>query len=257
MVFRLPEIRDGFATWLFRCSSCKVVTASSEMQPPFVMDRLSYSLVPLTQPLQHPMYLSKLVCSLLVTGLLLAACDLSSETEPDSLEFTTEPSDELSAMIDETPSDFTWAFFNDNVTVSMIPGSNWSGDLVLSAFQLQDGEVVHRTTTDPVSTTAEALSSGRSTEDLIPGSSWVPGPQWAPASNWIPGSSWIPGSNWSPSEIEDQAREAFDLAEGETVVVVYAHTPDDSQTQTTQPFGILMQREEATETAGSAPAPTR
>ena len=212
------------------------------------------------------MYLSKLVCSLLVTGLLLAACDSGSETEPDPLEFTIEPSDELlSALIDETASDFTWAFFNDNVTVSMIPGSNWSGDLVLSAFQLQDGEVVHRTTTDPVSTTAEALSSGRSIEDLFPGSSWVPGSQWAPASNWIPGSSWIPGSHWSPSEIEDRAREAFDLAEGETVVVVYAHTPDDSRTQTTQPFGILMQREGATdgapevttETAGSAPAPAR
>ena len=40
MGFRLPEIWDGFAAWLFRCSNRKFFTASSGMQPPFVMDRL-------------------------------------------------------------------------------------------------------------------------------------------------------------------------------------------------------------------------
>jgi len=36
MAFRLPEIWDGFAAWLFRCSNRKIVTASSGMQPPSI-----------------------------------------------------------------------------------------------------------------------------------------------------------------------------------------------------------------------------
>ena len=36
MAFRLPEIWDGFAAWLFRCSNRKIIAVSSRMQPPSI-----------------------------------------------------------------------------------------------------------------------------------------------------------------------------------------------------------------------------
>lgn len=183
----------------------------------------------------------------LAVALLMVACDSSPTPEPGALEFSTEPSGELENIIEDTPSDFTWDFYNDNVAVSLQEGPDWDGELVLAGFQIQNGEVVHRTTTDPVDTNVEVLSGGASIGDLISGSSWMSGSDWVSVSNWRPSSSWSPGSSWSPSEIEEEALAEAEsmLEDNQTMVVVYAHRANESGDygEVTRPFGLIFQKQ--------------
>jgi len=189
------------------------------------------------------------------------SCDSGPEPEPTSVQFEAEPSDELSTLIQEAPSDFTWTAFNDKTLVRKVPGSDWSGDIVLSSFQVEDGEVVNRATSEPAAW-PDSLSNEQLAESLFSGSRWVPGDEWFPGSKWVPSSNWIPGSDWPPSDVEEAVLSAVDVGPGESLVVVYAQTagtpPDGGQT--TQPYGLVMQQrattgalEVTTETSGSDP----
>lgn len=188
-----------------------------------------------------------LFTALLLVGILFfSSCDTTNEPPTLPVAFKTAPSDGLSTMIQETPSDFTWEFFNDNIEVSMNDEPQWSGEMVLSAFQVQNGEVVNRTTTDPVETTADELTDGLSTEELFSSSSWIPGLDWVPTSTWFPGLVYTPENSWSPSEIEEGVIAENNLDENETMIVVYAHLAGESpeREQTTRPFGVVMMKEE-------------
>lgn len=177
------------------------------------------------------MKLFKYVFLICVGSFLLLTCGDNStdpEADPEPLEFTTEPSTELSQLIETAPGDFTWAYFNNHIIVNAVSGSMWSGEIVLSSFQVENGEVVNRATSDAVETSIDELADGLSAEELFPGSEWVPGAMWFPGSEWFPGSSWLPGSSWSPAEIEEIALSEFDLGENESLLVVYAQLADDS-----------------------------
>ncbi|MEF8796865.1 MAG: hypothetical protein V5A22_12325 [Salinivenus sp.] len=174
------------------------------------------------------------------------SCDSGPEPEPTSVQFEAEPSDELSTLIQEAPSDFTWTAFNDKTLVRKLPGSDWSGDIVLSSFQVEDGEVVNRTSSEPVAfpdSLNELLS-----ESLLPGSKWIPGEDWFSGSKWVPSTNWDPGSEWAPSDVEDAALSEVDVGPGESLVVVYAQTagtpPDGGQM--TRPYGLVMTQEAVT-----------
>lgn len=196
------------------------------------------------------MKLFKYIFLICIASFLLLTCgddNSAPVVDPEPLEFTTEPSSELSQLIETTPSDFTWDHFNSNITVSVVPGSMWSGEIVLSSFQVENGEVVSRVSSSPVETSISELADGPSTEELFQGSEWVPGAMWFPESQGNPASQWMPGSGLSPSEIEANALSEFDLNENESLIVVYARLADDSleREQTTQPYGLIMQEEEA------------
>ena len=198
--------------------------------------------------------LSIIVLLLTIVPLVFLSCDTGTDAESDQepLEFQTAPSDELSSMIQETPSDFTWGYFQNNVQVNMIPGIDWNGEVVLSAFQVQNGEVVNETTTEPVETTADELAAGLSTEEMFSGSSWIQGSDWVPTSTWMPSSTWIQQTEplvYAPSEIESIAQSQVDLSQNETMVVVYAHLAGESpeREQMTQPFGVIFQEEQQQE----------
>ena len=93
MVFRLPEIWDGFAARLFRCSNRRIVTASSGMQPPSVMDRLfalatrlHTSLFPSADPMTAsrpaPRALALPALALLMVAALVAVPDAARAQTP-------------------------------------------------------------------------------------------------------------------------------------------------------------------------------
>jgi hypothetical protein len=61
------------------------------------------------------------------------------------LDFTTAPSNELSDIIQNTPNDFTWEFYNDNLTLGLDPEpESFEGEIILSVFQVQNGEVTNQ-----------------------------------------------------------------------------------------------------------------
>ncbi|NBC04377.1 MAG: hypothetical protein GVY20_11820, partial [Bacteroidetes bacterium] len=168
---------------------------------------------------------AKLSLATLLIFTIAISCDLITESEDngdetEQLEFSIEPSDDLSFIVDEAPEDFTWEFFNDNMLVNAVPGSMWSGNIVLTSFQIRNGEVVNENESSVVETNAEALSEGISTEELFSGSEWVPGAMWVPGSEWVPGDEWIPGMEWAPSEIQEIALNEVELSENQTMVVV-------------------------------------
>jgi len=195
---------------------------------------------------------AKLSLATLLIFTIAISCDLITESEDngdetEQLEFSIEPSDDLSFIVDEAPEDFTWEFFNDNMLVNAVPGSMWSGNIVLTSFQIRNGEVVNENESSVVETNAEALSEGISTEELFSGSEWVPGAMWVPGSEWVPGDEWIPGMKWSPSEIQEIALNEVDLSENQTMVVVYAETDNSSDREdVTQPYGLIFTEEAAT-----------
>lgn len=130
----------------------------------------------------------------------------------------------------------------------------WSGEIVLSSFQVENGEVVNRARSDAIETSIDELAGGLSTKEMWPeteelyeGSEWAPGAMWFPESKGGLGSHWSPDSGWSPAEIEANALSEFDLNENESLILVYARLADDSteREQTTQPYGLIMQEEEA------------
>ncbi len=201
----------------------------------------------------------------LIILLFFTACDISSEdetTDPAPLEFTTEPSDDLRVMVEDNPSDFTWEFFSDNLFVSLAPGPEWSGEIVLSSLHIQGEEVTNRTTTEPIITNAEKLASGLSTEEMFPGlvydeQAWAPGKLWVQEEKWppfedkfnsehlSPVDQWVPERELEPSEIENVAVNEFDLDSSEILVVVYAHIGRNSSDREifSQPYGLILRSE--------------
>jgi len=181
------------------------------------------------------------IFALFVLVVALTACDSGPNGEPDALSFSTAPSSALTDVVQNTPSDFTWGLYNDNVTVQLESGTDWDGEIVLEAFQVQNGEVVNQVTTEPVA--ASDLAAGTSTEALYPDTRWIPGSQWVPGDQWAPTSQWIPGSQWAPATIEDEAQSQVDLNDDETMVVVFARAaaPDDREV-TARPFGLVFQQ---------------
>lgn len=192
------------------------------------------------------------------------------DTDPKPLEFTTGPSQELSQLIDTAPGDFTWDYFSDNLFVSILNGPEWSGEIVLSSFQIENGEVVNRSTTEPYETNSEELSSGLSTEEMFPGLVYAPGQAWVTGKrwkqidqwrkikswlktdHWTPSEQWVPSSNWAPSEIEEIVLTEFNLSENETMIIVYTHLADGQNPPAipgvsevlTQPYGIILTQQE-------------
>ncbi|NGP88232.1 hypothetical protein [Fodinibius halophilus] len=188
---------------------------------------------------------SILITFLLCSALLAGACSDSgtgAEDELKPLDFTTSPTSELSQIVNNTPSDFTWDFYNDNILLGLEPKpDSFEGEIVLSVFQVQNGEVTNRLTSDPVGTNLEELSAGLSTAEMYPDSPWFRGSEWANDSPiWVPSTQWYPGSMWAPSEIENKALSQNDLSAGETLVVIYPHLPGESEREVlTQPYGIV------------------
>ncbi|MDZ7720152.1 MAG: DUF5050 domain-containing protein [Balneolaceae bacterium] len=220
---------------------------------------------------------------LMIFTVLFFSCDETSQDadpEPETLDFATEPSEDLTQMVEVTPSDFTWDFFSNNLIVTLVPGPMWSGEIVLSSFQVENGEVVNRSTTPPVETSADELADGLTTEEMFPGLVYIPGQEWVTSKqwqntetwpqaskwvkteHWTPSDQWVPGSMWTPSEIEQIARNEVDLSENQTMVVVYPHLAENSDDfeVITQPYGIIFTEEAATgsleittETGGTNP----
>ncbi|GAA5522275.1 hypothetical protein LQ318_11010 [Aliifodinibius salicampi] len=187
--------------------------------------------------------------------LFFVSCD-NTGTEPEPLEFVTEPSDDLTQMIEETPSDFTWEYFGPNIQISLQSDNDWEGELVLSGFQIANNEIIDRITTNSYPANSEMLSG-----DGILGSDLtidfhVPGwGDWKVISDinlkWNNTKVqehielWEVNESWSPSEIEDAILSEVDLEENETLFVVYAQLAGESpeREQTIRPFGLLMREE--------------
>lgn len=188
-----------------------------------------------------------------ITTLFLWSCTETTtgggEEELQPLDFTTTPSDELSNIVENSPSDFTWPFYNDNLTVGLDPEpESFEGEIVLSVFQVRNGEVTSRLTTDPVGTNLEELSSGLSTEEMYADELWYPGSLSVPTTKWIPSTKWYPGSMWAPSEIESIAMSENELSANQTMVVVYPKVEGDlpNRDQVTQPYGLIFEEKEPT-----------
>src|SRR6056297_1406673 len=116
-------------------------------------------------------YYTSAIYFVIIFTFIFTSCDDTSqdpETEVETLEFVIEPSDDLSFIVEDAPSDFTWEFYNNNIEVNLVPGSMWSGEIVLSSFQVENGEVVNRATSEPVETSASELADGLLTEELFP-----------------------------------------------------------------------------------------
>lgn len=195
--------------------------------------------------------------------ILFATCDeTSQDAEPKPLEFSVEPTEELSFMVDEAPSDFTWEFFEENILITLNTESNWEDELVLSGFQVLNEEVVDRFTSNSFSANSEELQDGLLTGNLFthpqtwtrPGVAWSTDKIWTQINNsieskWknkkfeVPKELWKPGQSWAPSEIEEAVLAETIPVENESLFVVYVQLAEDSpkRTQTTKPFGLLME----------------
>lgn len=203
--------------------------------------------------------------------IFFATCDETSQDakpESEALEFAIEPSEDLRFMIEETPSDFTWEFFSDNLIVTLVPESDWSGEIVLSSFQVENDEVINRASTEPVEINTDVLKKGLSTEVMFPdlvfdeqawttnSKLWLQSEQWPQAAEWLQSEHWTPVEQWVPnpditwnptkiSEIRDAALSEFELNHSETLVVVYTQPADETSTREmlTRPYGIIFARE--------------
>lgn len=191
-------------------------------------------------------------------GFILQACNTGSKPAP--LNFSTDATEDLRLMVEEAPSDFTWEFFEEHILIGMqTTESNWEGEVLLSGFQILNGEVADRVTTTPILTNAEQLESGISTGNLtLPEftiTDWGEF-RWKSLAksfkkNWGDKkvrssiSLWDPDQTWSTSEIEEAILSEVELGENETLFVVYVHLSEEApqRQQTTQPFGILMRDE--------------
>jgi len=176
----------------------------------------------------------------------MTACtddDDESVSSDQNMDFTTTPSTALQGIVSNTPGDFTWGFYEDNLTIGLEPlPETFSGEIVLSAFRVSDGQVTNNSTSTPVATNLSELSNGISTEDMYPGSMWIEGTSWLPSmSEWEVSEVWYPGSMWAPSEIESIAMQENNLADNETMVVVYPELAagSDDRVQVSQPYGII------------------
>jgi hypothetical protein len=193
--------------------------------------------------------------------ILLFSCENGVDSESEPLEFASEPSDEMRTMFDETPSDFTWEFFRENILIRLQSEVDWEGEIVLSGFQLLNGEIVDRITTNSIETNDKELLTGLSTGNLLIPAFTITDwgefrvkrnfmsnslkEKWGETSAQHPIEIWEPGKQWSPSEIEGAILSEVDLGENEILFVVYAQLAGESpeREQTTQPFGLLMREE--------------
>ena len=97
--------------------------------------------------------------------------DDNNVNEADPIDFTIQPSAELDQIVSNTPSDFTWGFYEDNLTIGLNPEpESFSGEIMMSAFELRNGNIMNSLSSEPVSTNLQELSAGLSTEDMYPGS---------------------------------------------------------------------------------------
>jgi len=197
---------------------------------------------------------------IILMAMALVTCDeTSQDAGPEKLEFAMKPTENLSFMINETPSDFTWEYFSNNLTVSLAPGPLWDGSIVLSSIQVIDGEVVNRSSTPSVSVTAEELSDGFLSKELFPGLVYTPGHEWVINKQWMnserwphaeqwisleqaaPIKEWTPDTRWKPAEIESAVINEVDLEENQTLLVVFSSIAPDSPEREvlTQPYGII------------------
>lgn len=188
---------------------------------------------------------------LLVVTFLYTSCGDTGTATEEAIphDFTTAPTAELSQIIENTPRDFTWGFYNDNIEITLHDDPKWNGGIVISGFQVKNGEVVNEITSEVIETNADELGNGISTADIYSESTWFPGERWiSMENNWIPSTTWFPGERWAPAEMQNVAMSRNDLAENETLVVVYAHVPVDSakRKQETRPLGIVFQKREPT-----------
>ena len=167
-------------------------------------------------------------------------------------------------MIQETPSDFTWSFFNDSIIVGLKSDANWSGKVVLSVFQVRDNTITNRITTDAVETNADELRNGISTEKMFPDSELFPASEWFMSARWKPDkifnpgdiektiTDWAPAYKWSldsylsPTKVESVTLDFKELTENEILIVVYTHlTGDTDRKQITRPFGLVLKKRNA------------
>ncbi|MDZ7682277.1 MAG: hypothetical protein U5J63_11350 [Fodinibius sp.] len=106
-----------------------------------------------------------LLLLLSITTLFMWSCTETTtgggEEELQPLDFTTAPSSELSDIVQNTPGDFTWPFYNDNLTIGLDPEpETFEGEIVLSVFQVQNGEVTNRLTSEPVDDESRGVVGG-------------------------------------------------------------------------------------------------
>ncbi len=185
---------------------------------------------------------------LFVLTVTLTSCsdDETDMNQTEAMDFTITPSTELAQVISNTPDDFTWNFYEDNLSIGLSPEpQSFDGEIVLSIFKVDDSEVTNRNTSQPSATNLEELSAGLSTEDMYPGSMWITGNEWLPGGDWTPSEVWYPGSMWSPSEIENIALTENNLANNETMIVVYPElaTGSNDREQVSQPYGIIFENQ--------------
>ena len=174
--------------------------------------------------------------------------DNNNVNEADPIDFTIQPSAELDQIVSNTPSDFTWGFYEDNLTIGLNPEpESFSGEVMMSAFELRNGNIMNSLSSQPVSTNLQELSAGLSTEDMYPGSMWIEGTDWLPSmQEWEVSEVWYPGSMWAPSEIKNIAMQENNLADNETMIVVYPELTSTSDREVvSQPYGIIFQSQDA------------
>ena len=114
--------------------------------------------------------------------------------EADPIDFTIQPSAALDQIISNTPSDFTWGFYEDNLSIGLSPEpESFNGEVMMSAFELRNGNIMNSLSSQPVPTNLQELSAGLSTEDMYPGSMWIEGTDWLPSMlEWEPSEFGIP-----------------------------------------------------------------
>lgn len=176
-----------------------------------------------------------------ILSLGFVSCDSSTDSNTETIELYTTPTVELSEMISNSPGDLTWEYFNNNVTISMEKGGQWSGEIVLTSFQVRNGQIINRNTSDPISTNYDELSRNVNTGEFVSGT-WVPGHEWTTFDNWMPTILWSSTSTTSPSNIVSLAINQTSLQPDQTMIVVYAQLADDSpdREQAIQPFGLIL-----------------
>lgn len=200
--------------------------------------------------------LFSIVVLLFIIPLVFISCEDTSAPDPGPapVGLETAPSDGLENMINDTPSDFTWDYYQDNVRIEGPSQTDFSKfDLVLHSFQVNNGEVVNRSMTEPVEVSADELSSGLVTGEITLGPSlgalgkdWVPSSDWRAQSTFIQTTDPIIIQTTEPivyAEVEDMVLNNIDLGTDETMFVVYPSIMgEDGREMTVQVFGLVFER---------------
>ena len=200
-----------------------------------------------------------LFCVGLIFTLITSSCDQDEQATPKPLEFEVTPNDQLRTMVQETPSDFTWEYFGDNMIISLRSEADWEGELVMSGFKIVRGEIVDRVNSESNNSNSAELLDGLSSEVVFrikEGSivNWgISNARWETEANsfdanWsantaqAPIELWTTPNSWSPSELESGVLNEFEALGPDTLYVVYARLAGENpkRTQTSRPMGLLM-----------------